>query len=403
MHPAKDIQGSLSDYLQGKRIVLGITGSIGAVECVKLARALIRHGAEVIPVMTKAATRIITPDAMWFACGTPPIIELTGAVEHVDFCGERDDMVDLLLIAPATANTISKIACGIDDTPVTTFATSALGSKIPIMVAPAMHATMINNPFVTENLERLRKAGIDIPRSREEEHSIKLLDLDTVVDSVINRIGPRDFHKYDVLVIAGATTEPVDDMRMLTNKSTGLTGIELARNAFIRGANVTLLLGHHTAQEPPYMPVEYFTTTNDLLKKATKHRSDIMISCAAVSDYSPKKHEGKIPSGEDTLTLTFRPMPKVIAHLRKKWPKAFLVGFKAESRITQKELLKRAQKRMADVSADLMVANDLKNVSETETIVNILHKDGSHVDVEGKKRHVAQKIMDEIRRALNTP
>ena len=201
--------------------------------------------------------------------------------------------------------------------------------------------------------------------------------------------------------MAGATTEPVDDMRMLTNRSTGLTGIELARNAFIRGAQVKLLLGHHTAQELPYIPIESFTTTNDLLEKATRYKSDIMISCAAVSDYSPTKVEGKIPSGEDTLTLTFRPMPKVIGHLRKERPEAFLVGFKAESKITEQELLERATKRMEDVSADLMVANDLENVTETDTVVNILHKDGSHVDVKGNKRLVAEKIMDEVLRALN--
>jgi len=158
MHPINEIRGSKSKTLSGKRIVLGITGSIAAVECVKLARELTRHGAEVIPVMSKAATKIVHPDSIHFATGLEPIIELDGAVKHVELCGDTTGRADLLLIAPATANTISKMAQGIDDTSITTMASCALGSGMPIIIVPAMHNSMYTHGIITENIKRLKKA-----------------------------------------------------------------------------------------------------------------------------------------------------------------------------------------------------------------------------------------------------
>ena len=128
MHPSEDIKGVKSHLLEQKTIILAVTGSIAAVETLKLARELIRHDAEVIPVMTPAATRIIHPDALWFATGKKPIVDLTGKTEHIYYCGDVKDHADVLLIAPCTANTISKITHGIDDTTVTTFATTAIGA-----------------------------------------------------------------------------------------------------------------------------------------------------------------------------------------------------------------------------------------------------------------------------------
>jgi len=145
MHPADEIRGVKSKRLFKKKIVLGITGSIAAVESVKLSRELIRHGAEVFPVMTQSATKIIHPDSLEFSSGNKPIIELTGKTEHVSFCGRVKEPADLFIISPCTANTISKIAHGIDDTAVTTFATTAIGSGIPILIVPAMHLSMVSN------------------------------------------------------------------------------------------------------------------------------------------------------------------------------------------------------------------------------------------------------------------
>jgi phosphopantothenoylcysteine decarboxylase/phosphopantothenate--cysteine ligase len=168
MHPSESLRGSRSNLLSGKRIVLGITGSIAAVECFELARELIRHGANVQAVMSENAMNLVTPWAMEFATGNEVIDVIDGRVQHVALLGDVPDKADLLLIAPCTANTMSKIACGIDDTPVTTMATTALGSKVPIIVAPAMHITMFTNPIIQQNLERLRQAGVEFLGPRME-------------------------------------------------------------------------------------------------------------------------------------------------------------------------------------------------------------------------------------------
>ena len=151
MHPSNEIRGVKSKMLSNKRIVLGVTGSIAAVETIKLSRELIRYGAEVYPVMSQSATKIVHPDSLWFATGNKPIVELSGAAEHVSFCGRVKNPVDLLLISPCTANTISKIAHGIDDTSVTTFATTAIGSGVPILIVPAMHLSMYDHKIIQEN------------------------------------------------------------------------------------------------------------------------------------------------------------------------------------------------------------------------------------------------------------
>ena len=156
MHPINEIRGSKSKTLSGKRIVLGITGSIAAVECVKLARELARHGAEVIPVMSKAAVKIIHPDSIHFATGHMPIIELDGAVKHVELCGDTSSRADLLLIAPATANVIGEISSGICRNVLTC---SVFAATCPVLFAPAMNDKMFDNSIVQENIKRLKKNG----------------------------------------------------------------------------------------------------------------------------------------------------------------------------------------------------------------------------------------------------
>src|SRR5512137_2280633 len=169
-----------SGCLSGKQIILGVTGSIAAVETVRLAHALRREGALVTAVMTAAATRIITPDALTYATGHDTVTSLSGRVEHVTFCG-NGGCADLLLIAPCTANTLCKIAGGIDDTPVTTFASTALGSGMPVVVVPAMHESMYRHPAVTDCIRRLMSWNVRIIPPRIEEGKAKIADIDEIV------------------------------------------------------------------------------------------------------------------------------------------------------------------------------------------------------------------------------
>ncbi len=194
IHSSKyEITGTKSKLLAGKRIVIGMTGSVAVVEIVNLARTLMRHGAEIFIAMTKAATDLIQPDLLEWAVGNPVITKLTGQIEHVHLCGQHPDKADLLLIAPSTANTIGKIANGIDDTVVTTFATTALGTGIPIAIVPAMHATMYDNPIVVENIGKLKKIGVTFIGPRKEEGKAKIATIDDIVESVIGIITINDF------------------------------------------------------------------------------------------------------------------------------------------------------------------------------------------------------------------
>jgi phosphopantothenoylcysteine decarboxylase/phosphopantothenate--cysteine ligase len=253
MHPADHLRGTKSEKLKGRKIVLGVTGSIAAVECVKLCRELIRHGADVHVVMSKDAQGIVHPWALEFASGRPVTTEIDGGVQHVSLCGDVPDKADLLLIAPATANTISKMACGIDDTPVTTFATTAMGTGIPVIVVPAMHYSMMAHKIVLENIRKLEKHGVVFLESKVDESKVKMPSIDYIVSSVFATIGLRNLAKRDVLVIAGSTEEPIDDIRVVTNRSSGETGVELARAAHERGAEVELLMGRCDTELPEHI------------------------------------------------------------------------------------------------------------------------------------------------------
>src|SRR3972149_2457750 len=179
-----------SNSLKGKTIVLGITGSIAAVRCVELARELMRHGASVHAVMTKEAQKIIHPEAMRYATGNRVITEITGAVEHVGFCG-IGGKASLLLIAPCTANTIGKLAHGIDDTTVTTFATTAFSSGIPIIIVPAMHGSMYDNPIVIENIGKLTQLGVEFINPVIEEGAAKIAGKEEIVLRVERALGRK--------------------------------------------------------------------------------------------------------------------------------------------------------------------------------------------------------------------
>src|SRR2546426_8188561 len=220
MPPAKRIHGAKSQKLAGKTIVLGVTGSIAAVETVKLAGELIRHGATVVPVLSKDATEIIHPNALHFATGREAITKLDGSVPYIELVG-TEGTADLVLIAPATSNTISKIAMGIDDTVVTTFAQNALGAKIPILIAPAMHETMDANPLVATHLKTLEKHGVEFVTPKFEEEKAKLADVEEIVARAIRILGGKELAGKAVVLVAGATAEPIGASRVVSNRSSG--------------------------------------------------------------------------------------------------------------------------------------------------------------------------------------
>ena len=190
--------------------------------------------------MSTAAAGIINPEALVYATGRPVITSCSGLVEHVEYCGEGGQG-DLLLIAPCTANTIGKIAAGIDDTVVTTFATTAIGRGMPVVIAPAMHESMYRHPAVNENIKKLESWGITIIPPRLEEQRAKIAGIEEIVNYTMRGAGEGTLRGKCVLVTSGACREPVDDVRVLTTRATGAMGRAVALEAFRLGADVTVV------------------------------------------------------------------------------------------------------------------------------------------------------------------
>lgn len=392
------IRGKRSKKVAGKTIVLAVTGSIAAVETVKLARELIRRGANVVPVMSEAAQKIIHPYALEFATGVKPITEITGKVEHVEYCGV-DGKADLLLIAPATANTISKIANGIDDTPVTTFASTALGSGKKIMIVPAMHEAMINNRFVVENVEKLMKIGVEFVQPKFEEGKAKFPDVENVCLQVERALyDKKEFVGKKVVVTAGPSFEQIDPIRFISNKSSGMMGKQLALEFWRRGAEVTLITSKPTGFNLPNFKEIKFWSVLDLLEMSLQEVEkgcDIFVSAAAASDFILEAEKTKIKT-VDELNLRLKAAPKVIREVSKKF-KGKIIGFKAETGISDDDLIRIASEKLSLEGLSMVVANDvLERGMGTEDTRVVIVTAKSFEWVEGHKSFVAEKVVDKF-------
>ena len=402
-HPTQQICQTLSDTLHNKTIILAVTGSIAAVRTIELSRELIRHGARIRGVMSSAAANIIHPDALHYATASPVITRITGAVEHVEYCGEKGS-ADLLLIAPCTANTISKIAAGIDDTPVTTFAATALGSGKQILIVPAMHGSMYNHPAIGDNIDKLRAMGIHIIDPVIEEHSAKIAANEDIILAVKRILGDGRLDNKRVIITGGGTIERVDPIRILTSRASGLTGIALAQEAYYRGADVVLI---HPKKQGLYGITEIeAVSTYDMIGSVIneiKKGCDLFISSAAISDYTVKPEAMKIPSQQNELTLTLCPTPKLLQKVREDFPDLPVIGFKALTNVSKDQLLISAQDLMKKNGLLMVVANDVgkEGMGTDKNTVYILDSGGIETGpVSGNKIIVVRAIIDRILEVL---
>lgn len=392
-----DISGTVSETLSGKRIVVGVTGSIAAVRVVDLIRDLIRRGAQVHCVMSAAAQQILHPYALEYASANPVLLEITGRVEHVEFCGVGGK-ADLLLIAPATANTVGKMACAVDDTPVTTFATTAIGSGKPVMIVPAMHEAMYRHPAVLKNLQALREMGVTVIDPRIEEGKAKIQDNARVALEVERLLGPQDLRGRKILITSGSNAERMDDIRILTNRASGKTGVALALEAYRRGAEVAIV-----SRFPQSLPVREIYAESalemlDCVLAEAARGCDALISAAAVADYTLDAQAGKIKSGQEEMALKLKPTRKIIKTVRSAYPDLKIVGFKAETNISEEELLQRATESMRASDLDLVVANDVGKggMGTDENRIVIVDRTGRKTVAEGKKNLIARRIIDSL-------
>ncbi|MFW5939270.1 MAG: bifunctional phosphopantothenoylcysteine decarboxylase/phosphopantothenate--cysteine ligase CoaBC, partial [Halolamina sp.] len=386
--------------LEGVNVALGVTGSIAAVKVVELAHELRRRGAEVRGVLTDSAQSIVHPWAVEFATGHEPITELTGRVEHVELCG-RAGWADVLLIAPCTANTVGKIAAAIDDSPVTTTATTALGAEVPVVVAPAMHEPMYDHPGVLDAIDRVESWGVEFVDPRMEEGKAKIASEEAIVTEVARATTGHSLAGEHVVVTAGATSEPLDPIRTLTNRASGKTGRAVARACYVRGAEVTLV---HDGDDVPYADVrqvERAEEMHDAVLDALGEGggADALISAAAISDFTVDPAPEKIKSGEER-TLTLRPAPKLIDAAREVHPDLPIVGFKAETAGDDEELVAEARRIRDRARLAFVVANDAGVMGDDETRA-LLVRDEGYAAFTGSKAELGAWVAEELAAVLD--
>jgi len=330
-------------------------------KAIELARLLMRHGGDVVCVESYAATKLIKPDYFKWATGNDVITKLTGDLEHIDVADYRRS--DLIIVYPGTANTLGKLANGIDDTPVSTVLTVGFGSHIPIVMGLAMHAAMYDNKAVRKNIDFL-KGKVDFVSPVMIEGKAKAAEPEDVLEFVLKKFGYSSvLHKKRILMTAGPTVEYIDPVRVITNLSTGRTGVLLASELVSAGAKVTLVYGPGTAEPPKgakVIPVRTSKEMFDAVKKEMRKKFDVVILAAAASDYTVQNNsKTKIKSSQKSLSIKLKQAPKIIDHI-KKWQKdIFLVGFKAETNLSKKKLEESARKKLRESKADLVIANDI--------------------------------------------
>ena len=389
-------------------IVLCVTGSIAATETIKLAREFRRQGHSVKAFMTKEATKIIHPNALEFATGQEVVLELTGKIEHVNY-----SQADLILVAPATANTISKFAYKISDNPVNTLLITAYGHNTPIVFVPSMHDSMYD--AVSENVEKLKDEGIKFVNPRLDEGKAKFPAIDDIVlesikavnlDRVNKGIEDSNIAGKNILISLGGTFEEIDPIRGISNRSSGRMGLELAKEAFIRGANLTILAAHHEVTIPKSFNVISAESTVEMSKKVGEliPEFDIFISTAAISDFTPINKEDFKISSSYNLTLEFEPVSKIIQEIKAINEDIFLVGFKAEYDISEEKMIECAKTQMQKAGTDLVVANDVSHKGcEFGSLTNevILVSDEIKKVALSSKAEISKAVFDEISRLLN--
>ena len=301
----RDIYCAEGEELVGTHVVLCITGSVAAYRAVDVARLLIKHGAEVTVVMNKGTSEIfISEEMMKWATGTDVVTSLTGNLEHISLCDR--DTTSMVVAYPCTANTIGKLANGIDDTVVTSTLTVALGSRIPVVICPAMHEAMYYNNIIQENINKLRKNGVEFLEPRIEQGKAKLVTANELLRYVLeNQLGNnKKLVGRSFLITAGSTAEYIDPIRAIINMSSGKMGFSLAKEACNRGAMVSLVYGHGSVDPATYlqlpcMEIQRVDTAQEMfglvMSKLSEKRFDVILLTSATSDFSvEKKWKNKI-------------------------------------------------------------------------------------------------------------
>lgn len=386
--------------LSGRNILLGITGSIAAYKSVDIARHLMEEGANVKVVMTEAACRFISPFTLETITGKPVLTDLfSDPLSHINLSKETH----LLLVAPATANTLNKFACGIADNLLSNIWLAYEGLTL---MAPAMNFRMYRNPVVKKSIKELSKLGVLFvgPVSGSlvcgEEGMGRMAEVSEVVEAVISALTPKDLKGHNILVTAGPTIEPIDPIRFISNRSSGKMGFAIARAALRRGADVTLISGPSSLKPPDGVFFISVETASDMEAAVLKnfHKSTSVIMAAAVSDFTPALTEKlKLEKKPGITSINLKSTPDILKKIGKQKGNRILIGFAAE---TGKDL-ESARRKLKDKNLDLIVLNDITQKGAgfgvDTNIVTIIDKKGKAIDYPlMKKIEIANIILDKM-------
>lgn len=394
----------MSSKMKKPCVVLGVTGGIAVYKACELLRLLQKRGIDVFVVMTQNACRFVAPLTFETLSGHPVAVDTfdrpqTWEVEHIALAKRAD----LFLIAPATANIMGKMACGIADD---MLSTTVMATRAPVLVAPAMNTGMWENAAVQQNVKTLRARGVEIvaPVSGHlacgDNGAGKLEDVAVIAERACELLfAKKDMEGLRVMVTAGPSREALDPVRYISNRSSGKMGYAIAQAAQKRGAEVTLLSGPVAIEVPQGVKLVPFTTTQELLDRASElaQEQDLLIQAAAPADYRAKEiAPQKIKKqGGEPMTFTLVENPDVAATLGKaKRSGQVFVGFAAETN----DVLAHARDKLARKNLDMIVANDVTRPGagfDVDTnIVTLITKDGQEALPMMSKAEVAQRILD---------
>ena len=391
--------------LKGKKIVVGVSGGIAAYKACDIVSKLKKLEAEIDVIMSKSATEFIKPQTFQALTQNPVAVDMFDSprywdIEHISLAQKAD----ILLIAPATANIIGKVANGIADD---MLSTTIMASTAKVIFAPAMNTKMYENKIVQENIAKLQALGyyfITPASGRLACGDVgigKLCDVDTIVDFVIDKAMPRqDLKGKKILITAGPTVETIDPVRFITNRSTGKMGYALAEAAESRGATVTLISGPTSLKAPGEVKLISTTSAVNMLETVMEHfeKQDVIIKSAAVADYRPAViSDSKIKKADGELQLTLVRNPDILMELGKIKGNKVLVGFAAET----DNVIEYAKSKIIKKNLDFIVANDIKAEgagfgTDTNIVYIIDNKDEvTKIDL-STKLEIAHKILDKV-------
>ena len=404
---------------KGKTIVVGVTGGIAAYKAIGIVKDLRKLGAEVHVIMTEHATHLVNREEFEKASGNEVMASLfhpsidyrayirkNRPIRHISLA----DIADLFLVCPATANIIAKVANGICDDLLTT---SICATAAPVLICPAMNVKMWHNPLVQENVRKLAKNCYHFTEPEYGELACgykgmgRLAQGGRILERAALLLRKRaDLKGKKIIVTAGATSEPIDPVRIITNRSSGKMGAMIAEQAFLRGAEVVLIRGQNSAGCRYPIDEVRITTVKDLHGALRKHinSADVVVHSAAVSDFTANPSNEKIRSGQP-LHLELLPTTKILERIKEWNSKVFLVGFKAEFNVSRKELARRAFSLLRSADADLMVANDIGkegrgfDVDTNEILIIDRKKTAVRVPLMDK-RAIADRILDAVVKRL---